>query len=208
MELPPDVLQEVGRRAKGAIRQRMRALRRALPTGARALRSELICQMLQATPEFDAARSIALFAPLPDEVDVSGLDLLARSQEKAVYYPFMDPAPNGFVTGFRRVDSVSDLSLRGRKFLEPPRDAPVAERGDVDLVVVPALALSATGQRLGQGSGFYDVTLPDVCPPALALGVVFDFQMLAELPAEGHDQPVDVVLTDRRVLRPVSVSSP
>jgi 5-formyltetrahydrofolate cyclo-ligase len=114
----------------------------------------------------------------------------------------MDPSPNGYTTGFRRVEALDQLVRRNQSFLEPPPGLPTAERGDIDLVVVPALAVSASGYRLGYGSGFYDATLPDICPPAMLLAVAFDFQLLAELPVEKHDLPVHIIATDKRVLRP------
>src|SRR5688572_14444443 len=181
----------------------MRALRQALPAAARGARSERICEHVLASAEYVSARSIALFAPQALEVDVSRLDAHARVSKKLVYYPFMDPTPSGFTTGFRRVDTPTELTDRGRKFLEPPPGLHRAERGDIDLVIVPALAVAPTGHRLGYGSGYYDATLPDVCPPGVALAVVFEFQLLAELPVTDNDVPVQIVVTDQRVLRTV-----
>lgn len=203
MDLDPDLVAQVSGRAKRAIRARMRALRQALPAAARSARSERICEHVLASPEYASARSIALFAPQAVEVDVSSLDACARAANKLVYYPFMDPTPSGFTTGFRRVDTPAELTDRGRKFLEPPPGLYRAERGDIDLVIVPALAVAPTGHRLGYGSGYYDATLPDVCPPGVALAVVFEFQLLAELPITDNDVPVQIVVTDQRVLRTV-----
>lgn len=202
VQLPPEMIREVGRRAKRAIRQRMRTLRRALPEQARRERSRALCEQVLASTEFCAAKSVGLFAPLPSEVDVAPLEAAARSRGMQVYYPFMDPKPGGYTTGFRRLDASAQLVSRARSFLEPPPDAPTAARGDLDVIVVPAVALAADGMRLGFGSGFYDATLPDFCPPALAMGVAFDFQLLAELPSEEHDQRVQIIVTDRRLLRP------
>jgi len=201
VELDPDLVAQVAERAKRAIRARMRALRQALPPAARSARSERICKQLLDSAEYRSARSVALFAPQALEVDVTGIDVDARASGKAVYYPFMDPSRTGFTTGFRRVEALSQLEERGRKFLEPPAGLPQAGRGDIDLVVVPALAVAASGHRLGYGSGYYDATLPDVCPPGVALVVAFDFQLLAELPASAHDVAVQIIVTDQRVLR-------
>jgi 5-formyltetrahydrofolate cyclo-ligase len=65
---------------------------------------------------------------------------------------------------------------------------------------VPALAVSPDGHRLGYGAGFYDATLPDFRPPGTAIAVVFDFQVLVELPVLSHDVACDVIVTDRRSL--------
>jgi len=126
----------------------------------------------------------------------------ALAADKRLYFPFLEPTGSGFRTGFAQVRDVSELAERGQRFLEPPRDAPRAERGEIELLVVPALAVSADGHRLGYGSGFYDATIPDFCPPAQALVVVFDFQLLGELPVTNGDVASQLIVTDRRVLAP------
>ena len=179
----------------------MRALRQAMPAAARSARSERICEHVLRSAEYASARSIALYAPQALEVDVSRVEAQARADDKLVYYPFMDPTPTGFTTGFRPVESAAQLVDRGRKFLEPPPDLPRAGRGDIDLVIVPALAVAPSGHRLGYGSGYYDATLPDVCPPGVAMAVAFEFQLLAELPVMENDVAVQTIVTDQRVLR-------
>lgn len=68
-----------------------------------------------------------------------------------------------------------------------------------DLVLVPALAVDGSGRRLGQGGGSYDRALPRTTAPVIA--IVFDDEVLDEVPAEPHDRPVDGVLTPGRGLR-------
>lgn len=178
----------------------MRTLRAAYPEAALLKRSLRIVSNVRALKAYREAQSIALFYPLPSEVDLCSLDAEARSDGKRVYYPCMDPGENGFVTGLARVEALSELAERGRHFSEPPPTAERASRGDVDLVVVPALAVSSTGHRLGYGVGFYDAMLPDFCPPAMSVAVAFDFQLLFELPTLEHDVACNLVVTDARTL--------
>ena len=65
-----------------------------------------------------------------------------------------------------------------------------------DVVVVPGLAFTAAGQRLGQGGGWYDRYLAEIRDDCLTVGVCFREQLLAEVPTEAHDVTVDVVVTD------------
>jgi len=67
-------------------------------------------------------------------------------------------------------------------------------------VLVPALALDSRGHRLGYGAGYYDRTLPRFCPPAVSIGVAYDFQLLVELPVTEGDVPCDWIVTDTRAL--------
>lgn len=72
--------------------------------------------------------------------------------------------------------------------------------GDVDLILVPAAAVDRAGMRLGWGRGYYDRTLGSMerRPPVYA--VVHDAELLDEVPAERHDQPVDGAVTPSRVV--------
>lgn len=178
----------------------MRALRKAHPAAALAERSERIVERIQSCEAYQRARALALFWPLASEVDLRSLDAAARAEGKLVYYPVMDPIEGGFSTGFARSEHASELVQRASRFVEPPPEAPRAARSEIDLVVVPALAVGADGNRLGYGGGFYDVTLPDFVPPAVSMIVAYDFQLLAEIPTLPHDVACQLVVTDARTL--------
>lgn len=210
MDLDPEAEAELRARAKKQLRSRMRGVRLAVPAAALRARNARVVERLTRLPLFLDARGVALFWPMEDrhEIDLRALDAAARKSDKAVYYPFMDRTDGGYRTGFRRVDDVAGLEERGRGFSEPPPDAPEASRGDVDLVIVPALAAAADGHRIGYGAGFYDATLPDVCPPARSVVVVFDFQLLAEVPSTPRDVACDVVVSDARVIDASGVLAP
>jgi 5-formyltetrahydrofolate cyclo-ligase len=196
----PSQVAELANAAKQELRKRMRALRNAHPAEALRVRSRAIVTRATALPAFVAARSVALFFPMAEqkEVDLRELDAEARRQGKRVYYPFLEPRGEAMVSGLRLSASLDDLAERGRRFLEPPTDAPEASRGQVDLLFAPALAVAPSGHRLGYGAGFYDSLLPDLCPPARAVAVAYDFQLLVELPTFPHDVACDLVLTDAR----------
>ncbi|MEO8900128.1 MAG: 5-formyltetrahydrofolate cyclo-ligase [Polyangiaceae bacterium] len=197
-----ETLADLKFRAKKQLRTRMRGLRGAYPEAVLAHASERIVQRVRELPQYQAAAGVGLFWPMADrrEVDVRPLAEAALGANKRLYFPYLTPKPGGFSTGFRQVLSVSELAERGQRFFEPPPETPSAERGELDLLIVPALAAAADGHRLGYGSGFYDATLPDFCPPALALVVVFDFQLLGELPATDQDVASQLVVTDKRLL--------
>jgi 5-formyltetrahydrofolate cyclo-ligase len=200
---PADPRTTLARHARRELRRRMRALRQALPARAAAERSQRIAARLLELPELQAARGVALFWPIEErrEVDLRPIDASLRASGARIHYPFMDETPDGFRTGFRLVTRVAELAERGRMFAEPPPGAPEAARGDLDLVIVPCLAASADGHRLGYGAGFYDATLPDVRPPALALVVAFSFQLISEIPPNDADVACDLVVSDDRVIR-------
>lgn len=71
---------------------------------------------------------------------------------------------------------------------------------DVDLMIIPAAAVDATGMRLGWGRGYFDKTIGSMekCPPVYA--VIYDSEVLDFLPREVHDQPVTGIVTPTRTL--------
>jgi 5-formyltetrahydrofolate cyclo-ligase len=72
---------------------------------------------------------------------------------------------------------------------------------DVDLIIVPAAAVDATGLRMGWGRGYFDKTLGSMekCPPVYA--VLFDGELVDEVPRELHDQAVDGAVTPTRIVQ-------
>lgn len=71
---------------------------------------------------------------------------------------------------------------------------------DVNLIIVPAAAVDVTGLRMGWGRGYFDKTLGSMekCPPVYA--VIYDSELVDEVPRELHDQPVDGVVTPSRIV--------
>ncbi len=78
-----------------------------------------------------------------------------------------------------------------------PEDIPPPDPADMDVVLVPATALTLFGDRLGQGGGWYDRFLVGIGPECTTVGVCFYEQLVDELPTETHDIPLDVVVTER-----------
>lgn len=71
---------------------------------------------------------------------------------------------------------------------------PIAING-VDLILVPAACVARNGMRLGWGRGYFDKTLGSMegCPPVYA--VIYDDELVDEVPTERHDMPVNGVVT-------------
>lgn len=81
---------------------------------------------------------------------------------------------------------------------EPPRRTPVAA-GEADVVIAPGLAFDERGNRLGYGGGAFDRLLRDATD-AIRIGLCFDVQVVDEVPHGPLDEPVHLVITDRRVI--------
>ena len=78
---------------------------------------------------------------------------------------------------------------------EPASHAPVRSIADIDVFLVPGVAFTRDGRRLGRGGGYYDTTLARRGPHAQTIGVVFECNVLDDLPVESHDARVDFLAT-------------
>ena len=195
----PEQSEAFARAAKRVLRRQMRVVREALPVASVRRRSDIIAARLLALPAMIEARSVALYAASPArrEVDLALVDRTLRARGVTLFYPFMEESGLQTRMGFRRLDHPEQLHDRGHHFSEPDAASSEAMPGEVDVVVVPALAVTEQGARLGFGSGFYDQVLQRFCPPAASIVVAYDFQLLAGMPEQSHDMRCEFVVTDR-----------
>ena len=82
--------------------------------------------------------------------------------------------------------------------LEPIETMKIAYK-NIDLVLVPGIAFDTEGHRIGYGFGYYDKFLTKV-PKAIKIGLCFDFQVVDKVSREEHDVPVDIIVTEKRVI--------
>lgn len=184
-------------RDKATLRALLRQQRATLPLEVWRQDSDAIVRHVEQYVRAQRITSVALYAPLEKrrEVDVSPLDGWLRARGARVAYPFM----RGPDLGFAWVSAPNDLCALGG-FPQPHVAAQRAKPGELGLIVVPALAATPHGLRLGYGSGFYDRVLPTYCPPGRALCVVFENQVLRELPVSPYDVACAGVITETGLL--------
>lgn len=183
---------------KAEIRKRRRGVRGAMPHEAREARSAAITARVLELPEWQEARTVLAFVSMRTEVQTAGLVAAARAAGKRVATTRMSPSYDELEV--REWSADVELEESGMMFLQPPKDAPRVDEREVDLVLVPALAVDGRGHRIGYGKGFYDRLLPRLTR-ACRVAVLFEFELVAEVPNRPGDEPVDVVVTDADVLR-------
>ena len=182
---------------KSALRERLLAVRAALPPAARESASRSIASRLASLPAWQRARTVALHHALGAEVDTAELARLALAAGKRVAWPRVSSV--GPAMEFASC-AASDLVSGPARALEPPPSAPPIPLESIDLVVVPGVAFDARGGRLGRGRGHYDATLTLLRPDAVRVGIAFEEQVVEDVPTEPHDAPLDVVVTSSRLL--------
>lgn len=179
-------------REKRTLRQEMRDLRRGLP----ASRFSHAYESLLKDPRFASLvhgeKPLFLTASLPEEFPLWPI-LRLRLQKNL---PVALPRVQGRSMEFYPISSLEDLSPGVMGILEPQKGVPETE----GILLVPGLAFSPSGDRLGYGGGYYDRYLSSH-PDLLAFGLGFSEQLLPTVPHDEGDVPLDgIFLDDGRVL--------
>ncbi len=176
---------------KNDIRRKIKALRTMMLDIEKAQAAEEVFARLENTAAFMLAEKILMYHSLPDELPTRRF--LAKWKERKHFYL---PRVNGVNLDILPYEE-SKLEL-GSFHIEEPSGNDTVDAADIEMVVVPAVAYDARGNRLGRGKGFYDRFLAST--PAVKVGVGYDFQLLDEIPAEPHDVPMDIVITQKSTI--------
>jgi 5-formyltetrahydrofolate cyclo-ligase len=185
------------REAKRALRSELIARRAQLGPEERAEASRAIAARIEAVPAFREARRVALYAALGTEVDPAEIARRATARDVRVAFPRV------VAHGDRRlafaVCAPEELVRGPLGAAEPPAGAPEVDLRELGCIVLPGVAFSEDGLRLGRGGGYYDATLRAL-EAVPRVGLAFEVQLVPTLPREPHDAPVDAVVTESRVL--------
>ncbi len=190
---------------KMQIRADMKAFLRGVSPQDRHSRSQAACQRLVATKEFRHAQMVMIFLSMPGEIETSTLAMRAWQEGKSVAVPRvdwdtkrMDPLEvRSLETGMQ----ATDLGFR------QPLTGTVVPLDLIDMVVIPGMAFDPKGFRVGRGRGFYDRFLSQQGFQGVRCALCYHEQVLAQdIPREPHDVPMDLIVTDKAVLRCATAS--
>ena len=159
-------------------------------------KSELIIENL--TPYLKNAQNIMIFMDMKNEVRIT--KLIELYPEKNFFISKIVNSKNREM----KINKYNENELVLHKFgyYESSSDDFYDEK-ILDIVVVPALAFDSSKNRIGFGGGYYDTFLNKVREKnknTLFIGVCYDFQMIEEVPIEGHDITLDLVINESEVL--------
>jgi 5-formyltetrahydrofolate cyclo-ligase len=138
------------------------------------------------------ARLIALYRALPSECGTAALAAKLEASGVGVCYPVVSSVSRALA--FRRSAGVFVSGALGIE--EPTGNAVLLE--EIDLIVVPAIAVDERGGRIGRGRGHYDATLAACRATSVAL--IFEAQLVPDVPLGEHDRPVRAVCTEARLI--------
>jgi len=188
--------------SKSTLRDRFRAFRRGLSEDEWAERSAAIRARVRSLPELSAVSTVHGYWPQTEhhEVDTRPLIRDLHADGVTVALPVVTAYPPARPEMAPRRFTGTEALTPNRWDILEPTDAPPVDVDALELVLVPALGAGRKGHRIGHGTGYYDAFLASVRAPTVAL--VYEATLVDALPADPHDQPVDVVVTETAVVRP------
>ena len=164
-------------------------------------KSKKIIDNLKSLKEFKSAKNIMFYVSFKNEVDTHEIikELLAK-KEKTIIVPYV--LKNYPILQLSELKNFDWLEPKTFGILEPRefyiRDFSIEK---LDLVIVPGIVFDKKGYRVGYGHGYYDRFLKKIRRDTKKIGLAFDFQVVEDIPEGRYDVPVDIVVTEKRVLR-------
>lgn len=157
---------------------------------------EIIKNLLQ-FKLFTDSNKILFYHPKGKEVDLRELISFSLKENKKVFLPKTNRGDFSMkVQQIRDLNSELELGEYGIK--EPKANCPEFPKEKLDLVLVPGVAFDCSGNRLGQGRGYYDQFLKDLT--AIKVGIGYEFQIVKAIEAQKHDVPVDYIITEKNII--------
>ena len=173
---------------KAALRREIREKKRAMTEEEIRSRSARLGELFVQSQSYRNAKTIYGYLPYNQEVrTIPILEQALRDGKKVAV-----PKVYGDTMKFIYLEDLSQVGKGYAGIPEPIADEPVAEDPSA-LVLMPGLAFTKNGDRMGYGGGFYDRFLAEE-PNHPTVALCYDFQMVENLPTEEYDIPVDLVL--------------
>ncbi len=181
---------------KNAIRTAAKSRLDQFPPSDRARVSNQLTPHLLTSNLYQAAKTILAYAALPSEISLDPIIAAALTEGKRICIPAINWESKTMLPA-QILNLDTDLQIGRYGVRTPLPSCPMVEPNKIDLILIPGLAFDRAFNRLGRGAGFYDRmidSLPTPRPPLV--GVCFASQIVANVPTEPHDHPMDRVITE------------
>jgi 5-formyltetrahydrofolate cyclo-ligase len=186
--------------AKQQLRELIAGRLRALSAAERQAGDRLITAALLASGEFQNARTVLAYDS--DALEAGTHEILAACLSSGKKLALPRTQKHDFSLALHYVaDLKRDLEVCRLGFREPRPELPLADPTEIDLVIVPGVAFDLQGQRLGRGKGYYDRFLSQPGVHWRTCALAFECQLADAVPHAAHDQGVEMLITEKRVIR-------
>ena len=184
--------------SKSDVRRAMLSRRKSHAPANCYLWSRLIQAQALRLPQYLAAKAVALYSPIENEVDTAAILADALERKKQVFYPRIGDEDRPC---FIEISSPLEL-CPGRFGILEPAGAKCASLALLEnsIIFVPGVTFDLCGHRLGRGGGWYDRLLKRLTNQALFVGLAYEFQLVEQVATAKWDQDVHYVITEKRVI--------
>lgn len=158
-------------------------------------KSKSIAEQFISLPVVQAGKIFLLYSSIKSEVSTRLIAEELLKSGKTVAFPRIIGDNR---MSFHKVSSLEELTDKQWSIPEPADNAPQVSPEEVDVAVIPGIAFDRHRCRLGWGGGYYDRFLPK--SDCFSIGLAFDLQIVEDVPVEDHDHPLDMIITETRVL--------
>ena len=151
-------------------------------------------------PQMKHWSTLFIYVNFRSELETLELIQLCLSQGKRVVVPLVDASAVSMVP-LQIQDPEKDLvpGYYGIPEPDPQKSRSVAAR-EIDAAIIPGSVFDINGGRLGYGGGYYDRFLVNDAPQAKRVGFAFEMQVVENVPVQPHDQPLDILITEKRIV--------
>ena len=183
-------LHEQKKQLRTALKQR----RTALAVDDRTEKSQQIIHFLEEIDEFNQAKSIFCYISYLSEVETQPLVSMFLEQNLALSVPKIIGKTEMLAIP---LTDMSDLEPDKMGILTPKSSFPAP--ATFDIAITPGLGFTEKGGRLGYGRGYYDRWFSKN-KVKTKIGIAFEVQVVEELPLEDTDMPLDILVTEKRII--------
>ncbi|MBI4743903.1 MAG: 5-formyltetrahydrofolate cyclo-ligase [Actinobacteria bacterium] len=186
---------------KQKIRQKMISLRNNLSREEVLLKSNLIKDALIQMPELKNAEWIMLYVSFDNEVRTDQIAKELFGLKKKVLVPAIIKKPKGLIA-CQVFDFEKDLKAGFFGIKEPTEELKTPfDPQKIDVIIVPGIAFDIRGNRVGFGGGYYDLFLKKLNRKTISIALAYDFQVLKNIPSQKNDVPVDIIVSEKQIIR-------
>ena len=182
---------------KEKIRKEIKEKREKITKEENRKKSKEIKGRLFGLPEYQDAETVLFYVSYDSEVFTHNI-IKDALDDKIVAVPISNKKDNTLSLSI--LESWDDLVEGSYGILEPRKDC-IKEISidEIDLIIVPGVGFDENGNRLGHGKGYYDRLLEKT--KKVSVGLAFELQIVKNIPTDRNDVPVDMIITEERIIK-------
>ncbi len=183
------------------LRKKILALRDGLSSDDLALKSKAIGEKILGLKEIETGKNVFTYVNFRSEVITIPLINDLMKKDKVISVPKTYVKENR-MDAIRINDVSKDLIPGYCDILEPRPEilqTNITEPQNIDIVILPGSVFDERGGRLGYGGGYYDRFVEKI-PFVVRIGLAFEEQIVSEAPLQPHDELLDYIITEQRII--------